>query len=117
MASDWRDNDYEERPSAAPSFLGDGEEAQVRFLNDGYQEETRNGTATVFGVQILEAPTEATDMNGDPIEEGEEYNVYTDSSRLLGQLKDFAEDLEGQEATVTAHGDKNSFDRTYTVGT
>lgn len=114
--TDWRDSDYEERKSAAPSFLGDGEDVDVRFLNDGHQEETRNGTATVFGVTILsEPPAGATDMNDDPIEQGEEYNVYTDSSRLLGQLKDYADDLEGQEASIKAHGKASSYDRTYTV--
>lgn len=113
--SDWRDNDFEERPAIAPSLLAAGDSMVVEFLNDGHQKDTRNGEATVFGLAIHEVPDDATDMGGDPVEEGEEYDLYTDSSRLLGQLADFADDLTGETAEIEAFNSASSYDRTYSV--
>lgn len=112
--ADWRNQATEERPTFAPSILED-EAMVVGFLDDGRIEETRNGEATVFGVQVQDAPDGAEDMNGDPIEEGEDYDMMTSSSRLLFELKSFADDLADKTARIEGHGPKKSFDRTYTV--
>lgn len=111
----WRDDVTEERPTFAPSVLDDGAEMVVDFVDDGTEKETRKGEAIVFGVVPREVPDGAEDMNEEPIEEGEEYNLMTSSSRLLSALKDFAPELTGETATIRAEGSPRSFERFYYV--
>lgn len=111
--SDWRNSVSEERPAFGLGDLTADDEFVLRFLDEGHLTETRHGEALEVGVAVQEAPDGYEDMNGSPVEEGEDYNLMTSSSRFQYALKEYADELTGNTATVRAEGE--SFDRTYFI--
>lgn len=113
----WRNNVSEERNRVAASTIADGEYADFLFQDDGKEVETKAGDAVEFQVEYQGSSdgSEHTDMNGDALEEGEDYTILTSSSRLLYALADTADSLSGATVRITAEGTKDSFSRTYSV--
>lgn len=111
--SDWRNSVTEERPSFGLGDLEEGDEIEGTFLDEGHMVETRHGDALEIGFAVASVPESYEDMNGQTVEEGEDYNIMTSSSRFMYALKEFGEDLTGISATISADGE--GFDRTYYV--
>lgn len=111
----WRDNQTPDRTGVSLGKLADGESATFKFLDDGQEKQTENGECVVFGVIPVEFPDGYQTMNGGDVETGEEYDLYSSSSRFLFRVSEFADDMTDQKVSITAHGDKDSFDRTYDV--
>ena len=110
---DWRDEVGEDRPGFGLGDLTDDDALTVEFLDEGRMTETRHGQALQIGVGVVEAPDGYTAMDDEPLEEGEEYNLMTSSSRFQVALRDFADSLTGARAVIRADG--SGFARTYTV--
>jgi len=113
MTADWRDQAQPDRPNFGLGDLSEDEEITVTFLDEGRLADTRHGKALEIGVRVESVPEGYTDMNDNPVEAGEEYNLMTSSSRFMFALDQFAETLKDTTADITAEG--TSFKREYFV--
>jgi len=109
--TDWRDSVTEERPTFGLGDLEEGDELVVQFLDEGHMTDTRHGDALEIGVAVQSVPEGYENMNGNPVEEGDDYNIMTSSSRFMYALKEYGDILAGETVTITAEGE--NFDRTY----
>lgn len=120
MAGDWRNDVSEVRPMLA---LGQFEGTiSLEFEDEGEQVEkeleqedgsTEDVTSVKFAVTYEQGASDYEDKNGDALESGEGYYLYTGSARLLSELKEAASSLAGETVEITAEG--RNFDRTYSV--
>lgn len=113
MPGDWRNSVTEELPGFGLGDLSEGEEIQGRFLDEGSLTDTKHGEALQIGFAVETVPTGYEDMNGQEVEEGEDYHIMTSSSRFMYALKEYADSVTGEDVTLSAEGE--SFERTYHI--
>lgn len=113
MPGDWREDVTEELPGFGLGDLQEGDEIRGRFLSEGQLTDTKHGEALQIGFAVESVPDGYENMNGNPVEEGEDYHIMTSSSRFMYSLKEFADSLEGEDVVITASGE--GFDRTYNI--
>lgn len=111
----WRNNVKKELPAFGLGDLAPGreEEITVTFEDDGQMTDTKHGQALQIAVTAESVPSGYTDMNGDTMEEGEEYYLMSSSSRFMRAIMTLGDDLTGITASITAEGESESFDRQY----
>lgn len=111
--SDWRDTVGEELTGFGLGDLEEDGTLTVTFQEDGEMVDTQHGEAYRAHVTVTSHPEGYTDMEGEGLEDGEDYYLMSSSSRFLRALMQQGNDLSGLTVDIQAEGD--NFDRTYSV--
>lgn len=119
MASDWRDWEAG-RTGVSVAGLQDGESMAVQIIDSPYREDTQESQdALHVPIVPMNYPEGFTDMSGEVLEEGDEYNIINSSSGFFNALLDAfpeGENPEGQIVEITAHQPTNeAYSRFYDI--
>lgn len=111
--AEWRDSVSEELPAFGLGDLSEGDEIHGRFLGEGSLTDTKHGQALQIKFAVFDTPAEYADMNGEMVEEGDEYHIMTSSSRFMYALKEYADSVQNEEVAISASGE--GFSRSYEI--
>lgn len=111
--SDWRDSIGPSLDTFGLGGLSDGDSLTVQFRNEGEMRDTENGEALSIHVKVTGVDATLTTMDGDEVEEGEEYYLMSSSVRFQRALAGFADRLKAKVATINVAGAE--YERQYSV--
>lgn len=119
MSEDWRDHEPGRR-GVSVAQLSDGEAITAQILSNPYRQETEQSQDALHVpcVFVGEIPDGFTDMSGEEIQEGEEYNIINSSTAFFNALLSaFPEgnDPTGEVIEITGHQPADAYSRYYSV--